>query len=188
MNYVLLVAGMLICALLAVRSVRLLSATLWLAGVSVFTAIVLYQLGAHVIAVIELSLSVGLITILLVVAISMVGEESSDQPVSNRLGWLLALVAIFIILGLTVPLLQSSPVIPEASVATIFWQQRQADVVAQIAIIFVGVLGLLGLLVEVLLPRTNYLRNTFKQETKGNDMQRLSTLSYKEHEPDKEQV
>lgn len=150
MEYLLLALGSIICAVLAMRATRLLSASLWLAGVSVFTAIILYCIGAHTMAVIELSLSVGLITILLVFAISMVGANSPDQLVPRRFNWLLIAAAILLIVGLTLPLLQQQSGGTEFSFTHIFWQLRQADVLAQIAMIFAGVLGVLGLLTEPL--------------------------------------
>lgn len=148
MEYLLLAVGSIICAVLAIRATRLLSASLWLAGVSVFTAIILYCIGARTMAVIELSLSVGLITILLVFAISMVGANSPDQLVPRRFNWLLIAAAVLLIVGLTLPFLQQPSSGTEFSFAHIFWQLRQADVLAQIAMIFAGVLGVLGLLAE----------------------------------------
>ncbi len=149
MLYVLLIIVMLSCAIYAVRAKRLLSSALWLAGVSISTAILLYLIGAVWIAVIELSLSVGLITILLVFAISMAGADSPNQPVSRLLNVPLVLLMLALVIGLTMPILVTQTNIPESSFATIFWNVRQSDVLAQIALIFTGVLGVLGLLVEV---------------------------------------
>ncbi|MBZ0298718.1 MAG: NADH-quinone oxidoreductase subunit J [Anaerolineae bacterium] len=137
-----------VCALMAVRAVRLLHAALWLAGVSVAVALMLYLVGAYVMAVIELSLSVGLITILLVFAISMVGADSPDRPVPRLLNLPFVAAMLLLVIGLTVPLLASQSRPTEASFAVTFWQQREADVLAQVALIFAGVLGLLGLLTE----------------------------------------
>ncbi len=151
MEYLLLIVGSITCAVLAIRATRLLIASLWLAGVSVFTSIILYLIGAHMMAVIELSLSVGLITILLVFAIAMVGADSPDHLTSQLLNWPLIMAMLLLIIGLTLLVLSpqsNTQSTSEASFSTIFWQQRQGDVAAQIAMIFTGVMGLLGLLAE----------------------------------------
>jgi NADH:ubiquinone oxidoreductase subunit 6 (subunit J) len=148
MIYELLVIAMLACAIFAMRATHLLSAALWLAGVSVMTAIILYLIGAVMMAVIELSLSVGLITILLVFAISTAGADSPDHPVSHRLHLPLLLAALLLIIGLALPVLAPQTTTSNESFATIFWHLREADVLVQIALIFSGVLGVLGLLAE----------------------------------------
>jgi NADH:ubiquinone oxidoreductase subunit 6 (subunit J) len=148
MLYGVLVTMMLGCAVFAVRATRLFSAALWLAGVSVLTAILLYLIGAFMMAVIELSLSVGLITILLVFAISMVGADSPDQPVSRPLNIPLVIAMLLLVIGLTLPVLAPHIMPSESSFTTTFWNLRQADVIAQIGLIFAGVLGVLGLLAE----------------------------------------
>jgi len=145
---VILMAVAAICGIQAVRAVRLLHSALWLAGVSIAVTLVLYSLGATTIAVIELSLSVGLITILLVFAISMVGADSPDQPVSRPLNIPFVAAMLLLVIGLTVPLLVPQGEAAEDNFAVTFWQQREADVLAQIALIFAGVLGVLGLLTE----------------------------------------
>lgn len=137
-----------LCAIRAARAVRLLHSALWLAGVSAAVTIMLYLIGAYMMAVIELSLSVGLITILLVFAISMVGADSPDTPVSHQINLPLLAALLFLLLSLTLP--QLPPQLPanEGSFSETFWQQREADVLAQISLIFAGVLGILGLLTE----------------------------------------
>lgn len=136
------------CAIMAVRATRLLGAALWLAGVSIAVALMLYQLGAVVMAVIELSLSVGLITILLVFAISMVGADSPDQPVRRLINVPLVVAMVLLVAGLSVPLLIPQEPAPADSFSATFWQHRESDVIAQISLIFAGVLGVLGLLAE----------------------------------------
>lgn len=148
MIYVLLITGMLVCAVMAVRATHLLTAALWLAGVSALTAVIFYLIGAYMMAVIELSLSVGLITILLVFAISMVGANSPDQPVSRSLNIPLVLAMLLLVIGLTLPMLPPQTNMPDAGFSAIFWTLRPADVFAQVALIFAGVLGVLGLLAE----------------------------------------
>ena len=60
--HVLLLLAAIVCAAMAVRA-RPLHAALWLAALSALIAIVLYRLGAPEVAVIELSVGAGLITV-----------------------------------------------------------------------------------------------------------------------------
>ena len=78
MLYALLVAGAVVCAFQALRASHLLPSAIWLAGVSALTAITLYTMGAHEIAVIELSVGAGLVTVLFVFAISIAGDDAMD--------------------------------------------------------------------------------------------------------------
>jgi uncharacterized MnhB-related membrane protein len=91
MVYILIVIGLLGCAIQAVRASRLLISALWLAGASALTALLMYLLGAPEVAVIELSVGAGLVTVLFVFAINIAGEERLDiMPVMPRpLAWLL---------------------------------------------------------------------------------------------------
>ena len=61
-------------------SKRLLVSALWLAGASALVSLVIYLLGAPGVAVIELSVGAGLVTILFVFAINIAGEE----PISRH--------------------------------------------------------------------------------------------------------
>lgn len=180
---VILMAAAAICGIQAVRAVRLLHSALWLAGVSVAVTLALYSLGATMMAVIELSLSVGLITILLVFAISMVGADSPDQPVSRPLNVLFVAAMLLLVIGLTVPLLVPQAEAAEDTFAVTFWQQREADVLAQIALIFAGVLGVLGLLTEggSTQPAPEATREQQQPETEP-------TAAEAEEEPEMEQV
>jgi len=54
------------CGVQAIRAKRLLAAALWLAGVSAAVATLMYSLGAYEVAVIELSVGAGLVTVLFV--------------------------------------------------------------------------------------------------------------------------
>ena len=69
-----LIVGLILSAILTVRA-RPLTAALWLAVLSAITALLLYRLGAPEVAVIELSVGAGLITVLLAFAISMAEDE-----------------------------------------------------------------------------------------------------------------
>jgi NADH:ubiquinone oxidoreductase subunit 6 (subunit J) len=153
--YAALVAGTLLCAGMAIRAKRLLAAALWLAGVSALVSILLYRLGAHEVAVIELSVGAGLVTVLFVFAIGLAGEEAMEaRPVLPKpVAWGLILVSAILLGWMTLPWQagEGGPA-EQASFATLLWQDRGLDVLVQIVLIFSGVLGVLGLLAETRVP------------------------------------
>lgn len=149
-QYLLLMAGLIFCAYRMMVAKRILPSTLYLAGISVLVSVLLYLLGAHQVAVIELSVGAGLITVLLVYAVSVVGDDALDptsvisKPIAITL-----IVFIVVLLGWMVyPLIQSATVGGSADLLYALWQERVLDVYIQIALIFAGVLGVLGLLSE----------------------------------------
>jgi uncharacterized MnhB-related membrane protein len=151
MIYLLIGITLLVCAVQAVRSERLLHSALWLAGASALTALIIYMLGAPEVAVIELSVGAGLVTVLFVFAINIAGEEALPiEPVVPRpLAWMLVALAVLLLGWLNRDLLvQMIGVTPGDGFTTTLWNNRQLDVYLQIALIFSGVLSVLGLLAE----------------------------------------
>lgn len=65
-EYVLLLVGAIFCAYRAIVSKRILTSTIYLACISALVSAVLYLLGAPQVAVMELSVGAGLVTVLLV--------------------------------------------------------------------------------------------------------------------------
>ncbi|HEY3380828.1 MAG TPA: hydrogenase subunit MbhD domain-containing protein [Vicinamibacterales bacterium] len=148
----LIVAAILACAFQAVRGTRLLIAALWLAGASALTALMMYRLGAPEVAVIELSVGAGLVTVLFVFAINIAGEE---PPVTLRslvpapLAWIAALGAVALGAWMAIPNLRAEAgLVQPDRFATVLWEQRRLDVLLQIVLIIGGVLAVLGLLSE----------------------------------------
>jgi uncharacterized MnhB-related membrane protein len=151
MVYVLVAAGILACAILAIRSKRLLVSAIWLAVTSALVALMFYLLGAVQVAVIELSVGAGLVTVLFVFAINIAGEEGMElEPVMPKpLAWGLVVIAISLTIYLTImggglKLILS----PSADTPAILWSDRYLDILLQIGLIFAGVLGVLGFLSE----------------------------------------
>lgn len=146
------IVGACVSALLAVRARRLLVSALWLACSSAFLSALFYALGAHTVAVIELSVGAGLVTILFVFGISIAGDEGLEKrPLVH---WTLAAALILIALGLlgwfVLPAADpAAAAATELPFAAMLWQQRGLDVMVQIGLIFAGVLGILGILAEV---------------------------------------
>src|SRR5512135_2194952 len=151
MATVLIVVGSLICAIFALRAQGVLISALWLAGTSALVALLLYTLGAPEIAVIELSVGAGLVTVLFVFAINIAGEElvKYQSLIPRPLAWALIIIAgglmTWMILG---PQLGRAISGAQPGFAEVLWNDRALDVILQVVLIFSGVLGVLGLLSE----------------------------------------
>ncbi len=154
MQYALLMLLSIVFAIMAVRAKRLITSALWLAGVSAMVAVLFYLLGARQVAVVELSVGAGLVTVLFVFAISIAGEEpgvlKSSVPV--WLGGALILLMVGLFTWFTIPGSMTTIPSTEPPFITVFWQERGLDMVVQVSLIFAGVLGLIGLLAEVKSP------------------------------------
>jgi len=151
MGPILIVAGILVCSVMALKVSRLLVSALWLAGSSALVALMIFMLGAPEVAVIELSVGAGLVTILFVFAINIAGEEavSVKALLPKPLAWGLILLAVFLLGWLCLPGLAGVlPVIEARSFAAVMWGDRSLDALLQVVLIFAGVLGVLGLLAD----------------------------------------
>jgi NADH:ubiquinone oxidoreductase subunit 6 (subunit J) len=138
------------------RSQRLLNVTIWLALTSAISSILIYSLGAPEVAVIELSVGAGLVTVLFVFAFSIVGEITFDEItiVPRLLVWGLVIAAALLIGWLVLPPPASKMPVEGITFGRTLWQERGLDVIAQIVLIFAGVMGLLGLLSEAVVKKS----------------------------------
>jgi len=147
----LVLAATLLCALQAIRAPRLLTSALWLAGCSALLALSIALLGAPEVGVVELSVGAGLVTVIFVFAISVAGEESvgTTSIVPRPLAWALLGLFLFLLILLTLPGLLL-PAVPRDALPFLraLWDARSLDTVLQVALIFSGVLGSLGLLAD----------------------------------------
>ena len=149
-QYAVFLLGAVFCAYRAIVAKRILSATIYLACISALVSAVIYLLGAAQVAVMELSVGAGLVTVLLVYALSVVGDDALDPasviPKPLAFG---AVGTVFILLGLMVfPAVQINVDQGTSTLADSLWQNRVLDVWIQIVLIFSGVMGVLGLLSE----------------------------------------
>jgi uncharacterized MnhB-related membrane protein len=149
----LIVVGLLVCAIQAVRAPRLLLSALWLAGASALVALMLFVLGAPEVAVIELSVGAGLVTVLFVFAINIAGEEALpiQTIVPKPLAWTMTLASILLLIWMNLDLVGFNVNIFPAmdfQFNRVLWENRVLDVLLQIVLIFCGVMGVLGLLSE----------------------------------------
>ncbi len=152
--FIVLTAAMLVCAFMAFRAERLIISALWLAACSAFLALLMYLLGAYAVAVIELSVGAGLVTVLFVFAISIAGEESIEARsiVPKPVALIISLVAIVLLGFMTVSSLTSLSPATEPSFSEMLWQQRGLDMLVQSGLLFAAVVGMLGLLAEAKMP------------------------------------
>ena len=151
MWYALILIGLLACGIQAIRAKRLISSALWLAGASALTALLLYLLGAPYVAVIELSVGAGLVTVLFVFAINVAGEEALAlrSLLPRPLSWGLVLLAVVLLILMVMPnLMPLSTDVQETAFRSVLWADRELDMLLQVVLIFSGVLGVLGLLSE----------------------------------------
>ena len=148
--YIGLGLGAAFCAYRAMISKHLLPSALYLACVSALVTVTLYLLGAYEVAVIELSVGAGLVTVLLVYALSVVGEDVFDPTsiVPKPLAFLLVAGIGGLVIWMAYPLAIHPNANGDTLLANVLWQDRALDVWVQIALIFSGVMGVLGLLSE----------------------------------------
>ncbi|HTP11593.1 MAG TPA: NADH-quinone oxidoreductase subunit J [Anaerolineae bacterium] len=153
--FIVLTIVMLACAFMAFRAKQLIVSALWLAGCSAILSLIMYLLGAFAVAVIELSVGAGLVTVLFVFAISIAGDETIEikSIIPRPIALIIALVSIVLLGFMTISSLVSLPVTTEtASFSDMLWQQRGLDMLVQSGLLFAAVLGLLGLLGEAKVP------------------------------------
>lgn len=155
MVHVLIVVGLLVSAIQAIRAQRLLHSALWLVVTSVLVALEMYLLGAPEVAAIELSVGAGLVTVLFVFAINISGEEglAGERPapliVPRPVAGILSLVSILLLIWMNLDILGVPvPAGEPLSIRSVLWENRMVDVLLQVVLIFAGVLGVLGLLAE----------------------------------------
>jgi len=153
---ILLLAGLVISALVTVMIRDLLKAAVSLAALSAVLTMILFILKAPLAAVFELSVCAGLITVVFISTISMTKLRTKEQVAQHkeerrkRFRMLPVIVIALICTGLALMLPHLGEMIPTtvphvttAAEATVFWNQRQADLLSQIVIVLAGVLGIL---------------------------------------------
>lgn len=140
----------LICAYRMMESKRILVATLYLACISALVSVILFLLGGKQVAAIELSVGAGLVTVLLVYAISVVGDDALDPAsvVPKPLAIVLVLAASILLALLAIPITMTTMPSQGSSMQEVLWEQRVLDLWIQMVLIISGVIGMLGILAE----------------------------------------
>ena len=142
--------GAVFCVYRSIVPKKILSAAIYLACISAFVYAVIYMLGAPQVAVIELSVGAGLVSVLLVYAVSVVGDDTLDPPsvVPKPLAFGVIGLASIVLGWMAYPATPVSFERGSMDLATSMWQSRVLDAWIQMALIFSGVMGMLGLLSE----------------------------------------
>jgi uncharacterized MnhB-related membrane protein len=148
--------GILVCAFLAIRENRLLVTALWLALTSALVSWMMFRLGAAEVAVVELSVGAGLVTVIFVFAINIAGDEAlgSHALLPRPLAWFVVVLAGLLLGWMILPPLQGESYLAmleqtaslQGYFKQVLWHDRSVDVLLQAVLIFAGVLTVLGLL------------------------------------------
>ena len=145
-----IIIGICICGFQVIQTKNLTHSAMWLATTSALVSWLMYILGAHVLAVIELSVGAGVVTILLVFAINIVGNEQDHKKpfIPTPLALFIIISAMIMIAGLLLPVnnpLNQFATSSEA-LSLALWEDRFLDTILQIILIFTCVLGVLSLM------------------------------------------
>lgn len=146
---VVIAIGLIICAIQAIRSAHLLNSAIWLAGCSALVALLIYILGAPQIAVIELSVGAGLVTVLFVFAINITGEDASTvlPSIPRPVAWVMVFLSVALFAWMVLPNLGIPTITAEdMPLMSYLWTIRGVDLMLQVVLIFAGVMGVLSLL------------------------------------------
>ncbi len=145
------------CAVMAVRASRLIETGVWLAATSALLALVLYLLEAPIVAVIELSVGAGLVSVLVVFSVVGAGDDAfRARPALPRLvaillagvpiallGWLIvsSAGAVTTVTTAVTTTATTSLTMTDTSFAATLWGARGLDALLQVALLFVAALG-----------------------------------------------
>lgn len=145
----------LICAM----TEKLMKAALALAGLSALTSLILFLFGATWAALFELSLCVGLVTVILAVAVTLTRPDSPEPETApanvkrfNALPLLLIFVGLMLLMVMIFTGFSLDPVavtnIATESFRDVFWGTRQADILAQVILVLVAAFSVVILFKE----------------------------------------
>jgi NADH:ubiquinone oxidoreductase subunit 6 (subunit J) len=149
-----------VAALWTVMARSLLRAMLGLAVTSIAIVVLMFNLESQLAGVFELSVCVGLITVIFAATVSLTkpmnNKELIDRTKSRfKRFWPVPLVAlaagscVFLFLGTNaIPIPQVAEAIPQ-DVRNILWSERHLDLLGQIVIMIAGAFGVLLLFREI---------------------------------------
>ena len=144
-----LVGALVLAALWAVMTTRLIRSVVGLALTSAILSIVLFRLDSPFAAVFELSVCSGLISVIFITTVSFTARVSKEKlAIRHRerivkywyLPVVLTAAALFLIRHLNVPVLAALPPEP-GDVRNLLWNVRHLDILGQVVILLAGVFG-----------------------------------------------
>ncbi len=153
---ILLLVGLVVSATFCIMLRDILKASIAMAVVSAILSVIMFLLNATLAAVFELSVCAGLITVIFISAISMTKvrtkEEIAKIEKARRKRFIPLPVLLIVLLTGVLFLLwphldalipRTAEPMQAGSVADVFWNRRQTDLLGQIIIILAGVYGVL---------------------------------------------
>jgi NADH-quinone oxidoreductase subunit J len=152
--------GLLVLAALWTMQTRILRAVLGLGVVSVLTTLLIFQMGAPLAGAFELSVCAGLITVVFASTVSMIrpAEPAEQERRRSRQVLRVLLAAGLLLAAGGVALLMHrhgvsrlAPALPGGDDLTsqqVLWSTRRLDLVGLLAIVLVGVFGVVVLFKE----------------------------------------
>lgn len=145
-----IIIGICISGFQVIQTKNLTQSAMWLALTSALVSWLIYLLGAHMLAVIELSVGAGVVTILLVFAINIVGNEQDIKKpyIPQPLALFIVVSAVIMISSLLLPMdsALNEFAYNSHSLSLALWEDRFLDTILQIILIFTCVLGVLSLM------------------------------------------
>ncbi len=159
---IILLCALVLSAMATVMTARLLRAVIALAVTSAVVALLMFQLGANLAGVFELSVCAGLIPAIFITSIGLTQRLSAESLTERRKEklrrfWYLPLIVI--VVGIALTQLHLSPqVLPEPAAAgrggsvleaqMALWALRHMDLLGQIVVLLGGVFGVAVLIME----------------------------------------
>lgn len=140
-------AVMLISAVASVMSHKLLGSSVWLAITSLAVGMLMYLLGASRAAIFEISVCSGLVTVIIISAITLAHSDERNLPVHDmskkRTKYLPVILivsgaAIVISVLMTKFSIEETGIISKSVFNEVFWNSRQADIWGQIIVLITG--------------------------------------------------
>jgi len=134
----------------AVLSRQLLVSAIALAGASILTSIIYFLFNAMWVAVFELTVVAGLVTVLFISAISLTRDLKEELDTDRPLIFFPIFFALVVFGGVLI-LRGISGSLPDKALGAVdmmadfrivFWEQRRFDILAQLMVILGGVFGL----------------------------------------------
>ena len=153
---IVLLVLLVVAAVWTVLARGLVGAAIGLAVTSVVLSVLLFQMHAPWAAVFELSVCAGLITVIFVSAVALTQAQSPEEramATHNRWKRYLALPVLLVVVAaalvwLGVPDVPPSRTMGEPAVGETLWRLRPTDVLGQLLILVIGVLGVVVLFKE----------------------------------------
>jgi NADH-quinone oxidoreductase subunit J len=144
-----------LAAIWAVLSPRLLRAVIALAVASICVTVALFRLDSPLAAVFELSVCSGLISAIFISTISLSAletDESVQHAQEERIRRYWFLVPLLVLVGVAVTHIEL-PAMPEiavngAGVREVLWTERHLDLLGQITVLLAGAFGVVVLFKE----------------------------------------